>query len=114
MSTLDHTWEILDDVGQPVFAVELAIDYTISPVLAAVTSGPAERCHPEEGAECDIEDVRPINLKKRVNHRWFAAATVGYYASEALAHLFIQQHDVEQLCRDHAEAEFEGHVEAGR
>lgn len=53
MPTLEYEYDALDGL----VTLELDIEYTVSPIRRAVISGPAERCHPEEGG-IEIKDVR--------------------------------------------------------
>lgn len=53
MPTIKHEYDALDGL----VTLDLEIEYTASPIRPAVISGPAERCHPEEGG-IEIEDVR--------------------------------------------------------
>lgn len=98
MPTAPYTWEICDADGNVRVSLQLKIDYYVKPWHASDDRGP------EEGGEVEVSgllfDVWEHRLLNRVIR---SLPLITPCVGCALRCLFEAEHDLEAICREHAE-----------
>lgn len=106
-TTFEWHHEVLDHHGDHLDERTLEIDCYVTAVVPGKTWGPPETCYPDEGGDCELEDIRAqdgtkIDWEEREveKNKWAYVVTWGDGVEAVLDPVLLEEHAWDQFYSD--------------